>query len=170
MAGLPPSPAFGDPELNAIPGLSTPAVPPGAVDEAIVGREARRYSRVYNLVETTTAVGIQLILDRDLGLIEIRKAQAVSQAAGGAVAPPWFAPAITAALAANLPPMITAALRPVNYRLDVLSDRMDVLSAHVANYPITRHNTVVSPMFDIFNGQITNIFVISRFCRVWICS
>lgn len=134
--------SFGSPALNATPGLSTPAVPPRAVDEAVVGQKTKRCRRVYSSLETTTADRIPLISDRDQGLVEIRKAETINQATGGAVAHAWFVPAIT------------AALRPVNNRLDRLSDRMDVFSAHVANFTITRQNTVISCMFDVVTVKL----------------
>ncbi|KAJ1551462.1 hypothetical protein HK405_014464, partial [Cladochytrium tenue] len=110
MAGLPEPPAFANAATAAAavsdPVLNTPAVAPGAVDLAAVGRESRRKRKISDMLNDNPP-GVTV---EELGLAACREAAAVAQAAPDAVAPPWFQSAMQVAINATLPAVVNAAL------------------------------------------------------------
>jgi hypothetical protein len=106
MTGLVPSPPFANPAANAIAEYHTGAVPAGGVTPATVAREARRKRKLADAFDPPlTAGGAPLVTATEYGMSVIREASAVAQAGGADVAPPWFAPALAAAMAAALAPL-----------------------------------------------------------------
>ena len=148
MAGLPPSPALANPAANLIPEFNTPAVLPGAVTFGTVDMEASRKRKLHQAVDDgITSGGFPLITPAEAGMADARHASSIAQTDGAAVAPPWFAGALAAGLAAALP----AALAP--------------LEAQLANVGISQGNAQASkedkvleimfcsiPFLDLFPG------------------
>ena len=127
MAGLPPSPALANPAANLIPEFNTPAVLPGAVTFGTVHMEASRKKKLHQAVDDgITSGGFPLVTPAEAGMADARHASSIAQTDGAAVAPPWFAGALAAGLAAALP----AALAP--------------LEAQLANVSISRGNAQAS--------------------------
>ncbi|KAJ1559071.1 hypothetical protein HK405_012119 [Cladochytrium tenue] len=110
MAGLPEPPAFANAAIAVIaaadPILSTPAVAPGAVDLAAVGRESRQKRKISDVLNDNPS-GVTV---EELGLAACREVVAIAEAAPDAVLPPWFQLALQAAIDAALPAVVNAAL------------------------------------------------------------
>ena len=140
MAGLPPSPALANPAANLIPEFNTPAVLPGAVTFGTVHMEASRKKKLHQAVDDgITSGGFPLVTPAEAGMADARHASSIAQTDGAAVAPPWFAGALAAGLAAALP----AALAP--------------LEAQLANVGISQGNAQASKEDKVFEIMFCSI-------------
>jgi hypothetical protein len=113
MAGLPATNPLANAGVNALSGISLPAVPPGHVNFAVVGREHRRKRKLAALREQSVS-DVTLV---ELGEAVARVVAAANQAAGPLAAPPWFA----------------AAINPITIRLDTVTTQLDTLSLQMFN-------------------------------------
>ncbi|KAI8804618.1 hypothetical protein BJ742DRAFT_823505 [Cladochytrium replicatum] len=87
MAGLPASPPLNQ-TIDHLPYVHLPAVPAGAVTDAVVGDEFMRKQAISALA------ALQLATRAEVGQAARREADAIHQVGGGNIAPPWFIAAI----------------------------------------------------------------------------
>ncbi len=77
---------------------------------------ACEHRRKRKLADINTLTGGTVVTDNELGDAVIRESEAVMLAAGGAVAPAWFGPAINAAINTAIAPVLAAQANERVYR------------------------------------------------------
>ena len=115
MAGLPASPLFANEAATAA----------GEVNVVVVAREASRKRKLEVAYEQQlTSGGALLVTAAEYGQAEARVHESVAQAAGAAVAPPWFA-SFAVQILSEVPVFFLQSFSSLQISLDSLTILLD---------------------------------------------